>query len=142
MKPSFLFPTPFFLFTLLALFPSPITSWGNLGHRTIAYLAEKYLTPPGHTYIQQLLRDGDISDAAIWADSYKYTPPGRHTSSWHFINAHDDPPNSCGLEIEQDCPSNEMCIITAILNMVSILLTESFPFRLSSMLRSTPRPKN
>jgi hypothetical protein len=130
MKPSSLYPT----LTLLALLPTPITSWGNLGHRAIAYLAEKYLTTPGHAYIQQLLGDRDISDAAIWADFYKYTPSGRHTSSWHFINAHDDPPNSCRLELELDCSGKEMCIITAISDMVSIFLLHSFlPF--SSKLR-------
>jgi hypothetical protein len=123
------------LVTLLTLFPSPITSWGNLGHRVIAYLAEKHLTPLGHAYIQQLLGDRDISDAAIWADFYKYTPPGWHTSSWHFLNAHDDPPNSCGLEMEQDCPKKEMCIITAISDMVSIFLTLSLHLCLNSRLR-------
>ncbi|KAH9209900.1 phospholipase C/P1 nuclease domain-containing protein, partial [Leptodontidium sp. 2 PMI_412] len=111
-----------------------IASWGSLGHRAIAYLAEIHPTSPGYAYIQQLLRDRDISDAAIWADFYKYTPPGWHTSSWHFINAHDNPPNSCRLELEQDCSGKEMCIITAISNMVSIFLSQSFHSPLKFLL--------
>jgi hypothetical protein len=129
---------PLFTLTLLIHFPTLIASWGNLGHRTIAFLAEKYLTPPGHSYVQRLLKDQDISDAAIWADSYKYTPPGLHTSSWHFINAHDDPPSSCGLRLERDCSGKNLCIITAISAMVSVFPSHSFlsfPFPFITRLR-------
>lgn len=116
MKPLSILPAV----TLLMLLPTPITSWGNLGHRTIAYLAEKHLNTRGHAYIQGILGDEDISDAAIWADFYKYTPLGWHTSSWHYINAHDDPPSSCGLEQERDCSGKKKCIINAIADMVHL----------------------
>jgi hypothetical protein len=116
MKPLSILPA----LTLLTLLPTPITSWGNLGHRTIAYLAEKHLNTRGHAYIQDILGDEDISDAAIWADFYKYTPLGWHTSSWHYINAHDDPPNSCGLEQERDCSGKKKCILNAIADMVHL----------------------
>lgn len=107
------------LLTILTL-PSLITAWGNLGHRTVAYLAQKHLTPLATTYILNILGDQDISDAAIWPDEYKKTPEGKHTFTWHFINVHDDPPRYCGVELERDCPGEKgFCIITAIAEMVS-----------------------
>lgn len=67
-----------------------------------------------------ILGDVDISDASIWADWYKTTPEGRETGSWHFVNAHDSPPKSCDLDFERDC--GDRCLVTAILNVVSLLL--------------------
>lgn len=62
------------------------TCWGSLGHRTIAYLAEKYLTPEGNEYLNTLLERGeDISDAALWADEIKHQRGWGFTSAWHYI---------------------------------------------------------
>jgi hypothetical protein len=95
--------------------------WGNLGHRTIAYLAEKHFTEKGNRYATELLGGEDISDAAIWADEFKNTDVGRYTGSWHFVDAKDNPPLSCDVRIDRDCVTNRTCIITAISNMVSII---------------------
>jgi hypothetical protein len=95
-------------------------SWGNLGHRTIAYLAEKHFTEKGSRYATELLGGDDISDAAIWADEFKNTAAGRYTGSWHFVDAKDNPPLSCDVCINRDCATNRTCIITAISNMVCI----------------------
>lgn len=94
--------------------------WGNLGHRTIAYLAEKHFTEKGNRYAAELLGGEDISDAAIWADEFKNTDAGRYTGSWHFVDAKDKPPLSCDVHVDRDCATNRTCIITAISNMVSI----------------------
>lgn len=60
--------------------------WGSLGHRTVAYLAEKYLTTEGSEYLSTLLQQGeDISDAALWADEIKRQRGWGFTSVWHFI---------------------------------------------------------
>lgn len=62
--------------------------WGSLGHRTVGYLAEKYLTPEGSEYLSTLLQQGeDISDAAIWADEIKREHGWGFTSAWHFIGS-------------------------------------------------------
>ncbi|KAJ5987539.1 S1/P1 nuclease [Penicillium sp. IBT 35674x] len=47
----------------------PTLGWGDVGHRTVAYLAEQYLTEQGKDFLNDLLprtRDFDISDAATW----------------------------------------------------------------------------
>ena len=60
--------------------------WGSLGHRTVAYLAEKYLTTEGSEYLSTLLQQGeDISDAALWADEIKRQRGWGFTPAWHFI---------------------------------------------------------
>jgi len=64
----------------------PISCWGSLGHRTVAYLAEKYLTADAHRFVNDLLKNDqgwDISDASLWADSIRRKRP--FTSQWHFI---------------------------------------------------------
>lgn len=65
----------------------PSLGWGNVGHRTVAYLAEQYLTDQGTVLLNDLLPqedDFDVSDAAIWADKIKHTTRPQ-TAPWHFV---------------------------------------------------------
>lgn len=65
-----------------------VYGWGELGHRTVAYLAEKHLTPAASKWVNGLLKnekDWDISDAAIWPDSVRKKDPWKHTGPWHYI---------------------------------------------------------
>jgi hypothetical protein len=126
------FPSPFFLPSLLSLLSllfllPPSSAWGNLGHRTIALLAEKHFTPAAASYVQLLLGSDPISDAAIWADDYKFLPQGRHTSSWHFVDARDDPPAACSFSYSRDCTPNRTCIIDAIVNMTGRVNNQQLP---------------
>lgn len=60
--------------------------WGDLGHRTVAYLAEKFLNEQGVQLVEDLIipnEDFDISDAAVWADKKKFQYP--FTRPWHYI---------------------------------------------------------
>jgi len=112
--------------SLLFLLP-PSSAWGNLGHRTIALLAEKHFTPAATSYVQLLLGSSPISDAAIWADNYKFLPQGRYTSSWHFADARDDPPTTCGFSYRRDCTPDRTCIIDAIVNMTGRVNNQRLP---------------
>ncbi|KAF2199179.1 S1/P1 nuclease [Delitschia confertaspora ATCC 74209] len=97
-----------------------VHSWGELGHRTVAYLAQKRLTPAAQNLVDGLLADDqalDISDAAVWADSVRKTPGYYHTGGWHFIDAEDDPPRTCNVNYTRDCNPQPGCIISAITNM-------------------------
>lgn len=78
---------------LLLLLPTFIYSfqlvacWGDLGHRTVAYLAQKYLSNKAAQLIDSLLpsSDGDdISDAAVWPDAIR--PYFLFTRPWYFIS--------------------------------------------------------
>ncbi|KAF1962460.1 nuclease S1 [Byssothecium circinans] len=102
--------------------PSPCDAWGNLAHRTIALLAQKYFTQDALEYTRNLLGSETIDSAAIWADEYKQLPEGRNTGSWHFVDARDDPPDSCSVDYHRDCQSNRTCIIDAIQNTTSSMI--------------------
>src|SRR5947209_20299457 len=73
------------LYSFLAL-AQPIVGWGDVGHRTVGYLAQKYFTDQASQWVSSLLSNEngwDISDAATWADVVK--PKRPYSKDWHFI---------------------------------------------------------
>ncbi|KAK2776571.1 nuclease s1 [Colletotrichum kahawae] len=59
---------------LLACAVPSVLPWGNVGHRTVGYLAEKYPTDEAAALVGKLLandRNYDISYAATWADTLR-----------------------------------------------------------------------
>lgn len=64
---------------------APATAWGSLGHRTIAYLAQKHLNADGATFVNNLLDGEDISDASLWPDEIRHTRGWTYTAGWHYI---------------------------------------------------------
>jgi hypothetical protein len=93
-------------------------AWGNLGHRTVALLAAKQFTSTGKIYASNILEGVAIDDAALWPDAFKTTPEGAYTFSWHFVDAEDDPPLRCNVNLQRDCHPERVCIIAAFQNMV------------------------
>jgi hypothetical protein len=76
---------PVIITSLLAL-SQPALGWGDVGHRTVGYLAQHYLTPQASSWVNSLLANEngfDISDAATWADVIKRRRP--YSSGWHYI---------------------------------------------------------
>jgi hypothetical protein len=67
--------------------------WSDLGHRTVAYIAEKYLTKGAAEYVADILANDqgfDFSDAATWADTIKRGAKARPwTKEWHYIGKAD-----------------------------------------------------
>jgi len=114
MRPQFL--------SILALCPLS-QAYGAVGHRTIGYLAEKWLTETATQIFTEILandRGFDFSDAAVWADKIRDRDSlPWNTGPWHFVNnLSDDPPNNiCGISWA-DCPADEGCILSAIVNQV------------------------
>ena len=110
-------PTPIFL--LLLSLPTTL-AWGNLGHRTVAYLASMYLTTTSHHFTNTLLNNQDISTAALFADKVRHMPQFAYSANWHFIDAHDHPPQQCGINMTRDCiASDGGCVVSAIANQTS-----------------------
>jgi hypothetical protein len=65
----------------------PTLGWGDVGHRTVAYLAEQYLNEQAKGLLNDLLprtQDFDISDAAIWADELRHSERPS-TAVWHYV---------------------------------------------------------
>ncbi|KAH6715062.1 S1/P1 nuclease [Leptodontidium sp. MPI-SDFR-AT-0119] len=113
--------------TLVSLsFVAQALCWGDVGHRTVGYLAKKYLTDSANELFEKVLENSngfDFSDAATWADAVKRRRP--FTSTWHYVDARDSPPTLCGLKYPADCSAQGTngCVITAINNQTSLFLS-------------------
>ncbi|OTA07067.1 S1/P1 Nuclease [Trichoderma parareesei] len=104
-------------------------AWGGLGHITTAYIASNFVSNSTEAYLKQLLRSNEsdyMAKVASWADSIRYTKWGRFTSTFHFIDAHDNPPESCNVDFERDCKETG-CVITALANYTEQSLDPGLP---------------
>ncbi|KAI9163289.1 Nuclease S1 [Paramyrothecium foliicola] len=93
-------------------------AWGSLGHITTAYVASHFVANTTQAYFQDLLRNEDsdyLAKVATWADSIRYTKWGRFTKTFHFIDAHDNPPHDCNVDFERDCKETG-CVISSLAN--------------------------
>jgi hypothetical protein len=68
----------------ILLFSLPVFPWGRVGHSTVAYIAEKNLSPATLAKIKPYLEGESIEDVAVWADQYKESH--RSTGPWHYID--------------------------------------------------------
>lgn len=75
--------------SLLLFSPHNVAAWSDLGHRTVALLAHKYLDADTIQTLNDILANDqgyDFSDAAVWADTIKRGRNARPwTKSWHYI---------------------------------------------------------
>ncbi|KAJ5548541.1 hypothetical protein N7513_005775 [Penicillium frequentans] len=93
-------------------------AWGALGHATVAYVAQSYLSADTATWAQGVLGDTSTSylaNIASWADSYRATSAGKWSAPFHFIDAEDNPPTDCNVDYDRDC-GDAGCSISAIAN--------------------------
>jgi hypothetical protein len=112
------------LFTLVGLLPTGGFTWGAFGHETVAYVASNFVSSSTKTYLQTLLGDTSadyLATVSTWADSYRSTTAGKFSAPFHYIDAQDNPPSSCGVNYDRDC-GGEGCVVSAISNYVSTLL--------------------
>jgi hypothetical protein len=61
----------FSLLTLLVMLQTatPAWAWGTLGHREIARLAEKHMTPKAKAAVAAILEPNEsMADASLWED--------------------------------------------------------------------------
>ncbi len=59
-----------------------LISWGFKGHRAVATIAQKHLTPNTDKVVRALLRGETITDVSTWADEHAE----KATEPWHYIN--------------------------------------------------------
>ena len=111
------------LFLLLAL-PALAQAWGPAGHRIVASLAERELTPGAHVEVRALLaltHDDQLSDIADWADELRGDPRQRalwrSTARLHFVNFTNA---DCRYAAQLDCPDGR-CVVGAIERYARVL---------------------
>lgn len=80
-------------------------------------------------HFKELLRNDEpnyLASVATWADSIRYTRWGRFTKNFHFIDAHDNPPENCNVSYERDCKESG-CVISALANYTEQSLDSTLP---------------
>ncbi|HUI73852.1 MAG TPA: S1/P1 nuclease [Candidatus Acidoferrum sp.] len=124
---GFLFVSAVLFFGVLA---PPAQAWGCKGHQTIAYLAEKHLTPEALKMADDLLKSNPIdpnlrrwcgnaiydvmADASTWPDDVRSQ---RKNGPWHYI---DIPRQATKGPLAPYC-GNQGCVTEAITEQVAIL---------------------
>jgi nuclease S1 len=68
---------------LLSLAPSA-HAWGPTGHRVVAEIAQRHLTPAAHWKVRQLLGDRTLADVANWPDELRSDPRFDKYKLLHF----------------------------------------------------------
>ncbi|NVM66592.1 hypothetical protein FHW88_004910 [Mucilaginibacter sp. SG538B] len=59
-----------------------LISWGYKGHRAVATIAQKHLTPNTAYAVSAYLKGESMADVSTWADDHRNPT----TSKWHFLN--------------------------------------------------------
>jgi hypothetical protein len=84
----------------VAVLPMRALAWGEMGHRTVAAIAWKYMTPKARAKVEALLAQDsgdtltppDFINRAVWADKFRdgdratKGPAYSGTSNWHFVD--------------------------------------------------------
>ncbi|RFU29485.1 hypothetical protein B7463_g6852, partial [Scytalidium lignicola] len=112
-----------------------VYAWGSLGHETVAYIATNFVADSTKAVFQEILynkSDSYLAGVATWADSYRYTAEGRFSGLYHFIDAEDNPPESCGVKFNRDCGKSG-CVVSAIKNYTEQILDTSLEKRRRSI---------
>lgn len=105
--------------TVIALITAPFAAaWGDLGHETVGYIAQNFVKSSTKSWAQSILDDSSssyLANASTWADSYKYTDEGAFSAPFHYIDAEDNPPETCNVHFDRDC-GDAGCSVSAIAN--------------------------
>ena len=95
--------------TLLLAGVVPAWSWGPVGHRIVAQIAEKRLHAQTRKRLQLLAGKGtSLASLANWADDIREERP--ETGRWHYINI---PPDATELDLDRDCPGADCITVKA-----------------------------
>jgi hypothetical protein len=72
------------LLLIILLFTPSVWSWGRIGHRVAARMAEDRLTSHALAAVHDLLGPGvSLAEASTWADEQREIPG---TGPWHYVN--------------------------------------------------------
>lgn len=103
---------------MLAVLAFVFISWGFKGHRAIATIAQKHLTPQAAANVAAYLKGETIADVATWADENKNT----ETAPWHFINL---PIGLSRSQFDATMKASENNLYTAILKVEGMITSDA-----------------
>jgi hypothetical protein len=117
---------------------TPAWAWGHEGHRVVAKIAAKNLSPNTRKKLAAILGTTDagleaaMADAATWPD--EINKKATSTGNWHFI----DVPVTAPFTVAGLCPSHD-CVVDQIADMQDRLTTNKTGFKLQQP-PNPPRP--
>ncbi len=103
------------LMLALVIIANTTFAYGPIGHRTIAKIAEYYLTDTAKEQIIELLDGDGIVIVSTYADEIKSDKTYDYTQMWHYVNAKD------GESYEHSQKNPDGDLISAINKCVEIL---------------------
>jgi hypothetical protein len=71
---------------LLCLLPASAIAWGREGHRIIAQIAMRYVTPVTKARVLEALGGTSPEEAAIWMDNMRSNPAYDYMKTWHYLD--------------------------------------------------------
>lgn len=72
------------ILTLVALLPELVMAWGYIGHKAIAEIAERNLTPKAKANIELYTKGTPLHEYSLWMDEVVATPPYKKAlAGWH-----------------------------------------------------------
>lgn len=105
---------------VLAAPRSRVAAWGPSGHRIVALVAAKHLTPHARQQVATILGNQTLADVANWADEVRQERPT--TAPWHFVNL---PRTATSFSRTRDCrdsaDGSPGCAVTAIEHFRDVL---------------------
>ncbi len=82
----------FFLLFCSFIFSQQALSWGQIGHRVTAAIAEHYLNYEARMAINHFLPNEDLAEASTYADEMRSNPSEfwqKKATHWHYVNIHE-----------------------------------------------------
>jgi hypothetical protein len=87
----------------VTMFAPVVLAWGPTGHRVVAEIAQRHLTPVARQHIARLLRGYSLAEVANWADELRSDPQFDKYKKLHFATVpegiksyRDAKPDPCG----------------------------------------------
>jgi hypothetical protein len=104
------------LVALTAATASTGFGWGPEGHKAIAILAARYLSPEALAQIRELLGSESMQEASLWADGVAHASR-TDTAAWHYI---DISLADSRINLSRDCPQGQ-CILVKTEEFLNVL---------------------
>lgn len=89
--------------------------WGPTGHRAIAQLAQKYLSPKARLRIEKILGGHDMAFVSTYADEIRSDARYRRFTPWHYLDI------AAGARYDEDHPKPAGDLIQGIRHAIAVL---------------------
>lgn len=119
------------LFLLLLATAGDALAWSEKGHRLVAELAQRRLSPAAEAEVARLLAgepEPTLAGVASWADDMRaesrtgVNELGKRSERWHYLNFPRG--TDCAYDPARDCPDGN-CVVAAIPAQAAILADRS-----------------